>query len=214
MKTIIQIVLWIACGVLGWLIYRSVYSKIDFEKTRTERFQVVIDKLKDIRDAQEAHKTVTGKYADKFENLVSFLDTAEYTITQQRDSSFRYYDNVYRIEMEKDTVVIDTLGFVSVKDSLYGGSDRYKDLGIVPFAKDGKKFKLEVGEVQSGGFTAAVYKVSAKKDWILYDQPEDLRALENTHNSIEEVNGDEISVGALGKVSTSGNWPSIYDKKN
>lgn len=213
MKTIIQIVLWIVCGVLGWMIYRSVYSKIDFEKTRTERFQVVIDKLKDIRDAQEAHKTVTGKYAANFKNLVSFLDTAQYTITQQRDSSFRYFDQVYRIEMEKDTVVIDTLGFVSVKDSLFSGRG-FSDLAKVPYAQGDQEFKLEVGEVQSGGFTADVYKVSAKKDWILYDQPEDLRALENAHNSIEEVNGDEITVGALEKVSTSGNWPSIYDTKN
>ena len=48
---------------------------------------------------------------------------------------------------------------------------------------------------------------------VLYDQPEDLRLKENTHNSIEEVNGNLIVLGSLTEVSTSGNWPSIYDKK-
>jgi len=212
MKTIVQIVLWVVCVVLGYLIYKSVYSKIDFEKTRNERFQVVVDKLKDIRDSQDAYNTVNGKYAANFKDLIAFIDTGQYTITQQRDSSFIYFDKVYRIEMSKDTVLIDTLGFVKVRDSIFKGSDRYKDLASVPFAPNNEKFKIEVGEVQSGGFTADVYKVSAKKDWILHDQSEDLRALENAHNSIEEVNGDEISVGDLNKVSTSGNWPSIYDQ--
>jgi hypothetical protein len=214
MKTIVQIVLWVVCVVLGYLIYKSVYSKIDFEKTRNERFQVVVDKLKDIRDSQDAYSTVNGKYAANFKDLIAFIDTGQYTITQQRDSSFIYFDKVYRIEMSKDTILIDTLGFVKVKDSIFKGSDRYKDLASVPFAPNNEKFKIEVGEVQSGGFTADVFKVSAKKDWILHDQPEDLRALENAHNSIEEVNGDEISVGDLNKVSTSGNWPSIYDQKD
>ncbi len=214
MKTIVQIVLWVVCVVLGYLIYKSVYSKIDFEKTRNERFQVVIDKLKDIRDSQDAYNTVNGKYAKNFKDLIAFIDTGQYTITQQRDSSFIYFDKVYRIEMSKDTVLIDTLGFVKVRDSIFKGSDRYKDLATVPFAPNNEKFNIEVGEVQSGGFTADVYKVSAKKDWILHDQPADLRALENAHKSIEEVNGDEISVGDLNKVSTSGNWPSIYDQKN
>lgn len=215
MKTIVQIVLWIVSFVLAFMIYKSIYSKIDFEKTRNERFQAVIDKMKDIRNAQDAYNVVnTGKYASNFKDLIAFIDTAQYTITQQRDSSFVYYDKVFKIDQTKDTVVIDTLGFVKVRDSLFKGSDRYKDLASVPFAQNNEQFKIEVGEIESSGFKTAVYKVSVKKDVILHDQDKDLMRLENQHNSIEEVNGDEISVGSLEKVSTQGNWPSIYDTKN
>ena len=60
MKTILQIVLWIACIVLGYLIYQSVNAPIEFNKVRKERFSEVITKLKDIRNAQEAYKSVNG----------------------------------------------------------------------------------------------------------------------------------------------------------
>jgi exodeoxyribonuclease-5 len=73
MKTILQIVLWIVCGVLAYLIYQSVNGPIEFEKVRQERFQAVINKLKDIRDSQEAYKSVNGKYAGNFESLVQFV---------------------------------------------------------------------------------------------------------------------------------------------
>jgi hypothetical protein len=68
--------------------------------------------------------------------------------------------------------------------------------------------------VNKQGFDAPVFEASVKKDVVLYDQPKELLARENAHNSIEEVNGNTIRVGSLTDVSTSGNWPSIYDKKN
>lgn len=213
MKTILQIVLWLVCIVLGYMIFQSVNAPIKFNKVRQERFSAVIVKLKDIRDAQEAHKSVTGQYAKNFDNLIAFVDTAQYTITQQRDSSFMRYDKVYRIDLQVDTVVVDTLGFVKVRDSLFKNSDRYKNLASVPGAKGDEKFTMEAGTVDKGGFTAPVFVASVKKDVILYDQPQDLRIKENAHESIEEVDGDEIRVGSMDEVSTSGNWPSIYDRK-
>lgn len=213
MKTILQIVLWLVCIFLGYMIFRSVNAPIKFNKVREERFSAVIEKLKDIRDAQEAHKSVTGTYAGKFENLIAFVDTAQYTITQQRDSSFMRYDKVYRIDLQVDTIVIDTLGTVKVKDSLFKNSDRYKNLATVPGAKGDAKFELEAGTVEKSGFTAPVFMASVMKNVILYDQPQDLLDKENAQVSIEEVNGDRISVGSMDEVSTSGNWPSIYDRK-
>jgi hypothetical protein len=213
MKTILQIVLWLVCIVLGYMIFQSVNAPIKFNKVRQERFSAVIVKLKDIRDAQEAHKSVTGQYAKNFDNLIAFVDTAQYTITQQRDSSFMRYDKIYRIDLQVDTVVVDTLGFVKVRDSLFKNSDRYKNLASVPGAQGDEKFSMEAGTVDKGGFTAPVFVASVKKDVILYDQPQDLRIKENAHESIEEVDGDEIRVGSMDEVSTSGNWPSIYDRK-
>ena len=213
MKTILQIVLWLVCIVLGYMIFQSVNAPIKFNKVRQERFSAVIVKLKDIRDAQEAHKSVTGQYAKNFDNLIAFVDTAQYTITQQRDSSFMRYDKIYRIDLQVDTVVVDTLGFVKVRDSLFRNSDRYKNLASVPGAQGDEKFSMEAGTVDKGGFTAPVFVASVKKDVILYDQPQDLRIKENAHESIEEVDGDEIRVGSMDEVSTSGNWPSIYDRK-
>lgn len=213
MKKVLTAVLWIVSILLGYLIYQSIMAPIEFNKTREERFTAVIERLKEIKVAQEAYKTVNGKYAGNFEGLVQFIDTAEFTITQQRDSSFMRYNRVYRIDMQVDTVVIDTLGRVSIKDSLFKNSMSYKELMNVPYGQNGETFELKAEIITKGNFQVPVFMASVKKDVVLYDQPEDLRLKENTHNSIEEVNGNQIVVGSLTEVSTSGNWPSIYDKK-
>jgi type II secretory pathway pseudopilin PulG len=213
MKKVLTAVLWIVSILLGYLIYQSIMAPIEFNKTREERFTAVIERLKEIKVAQEAYKTVNGKYAGDFEGLVQFIDTAEFTITQQRDSSFLRYNRVYRIDMQVDTVVIDTLGRVSIKDSLFKNSMSYKELMNVPYGQNGETFELKAEIITKGNFQVPVFMASVKKDVVLYDQPEDLRLKENTHNSIEEVNGNQIVVGSLTEVSTSGNWPSIYDKK-
>ncbi|MBT8298004.1 MAG: hypothetical protein HKP42_03335 [Maribacter sp.] len=213
MKTIIQIVLWIACIGFGYLIYNSVNGPIEFKKVKQERFAKVVAKLKDIRNSQEAYKTVTGKYANDFKSLISFVETGKYTITQQRDSSYMEMDKTYGIELLREVKLIDTLGFVSVKDSLFGDDDRYKSLMNVPGAQGGEKFEMKSAIIDKGGYKAPVFEAKVKKDVVLYDQPKDLLERENAQISVEEINGDMIKVGSLEQVSTSGNWPPIYDKK-
>ncbi|WP_299163414.1 hypothetical protein [uncultured Eudoraea sp.] len=213
MKTILQIVLWIICVGLGYLIYRSVTGPIEFKKVKEERFSKVISNLKDIRDSQEAYRTVNGKFANDFNSLITFVDTGKYTITQQRDSSYMEFDKVYGIDLLREVTIIDTLGFVSVKDSLFKGDDRYKSMMNVPYAQGGETFEMKAEIVDKGGYKAPVFEAKVKKDIILYDQPRDLMARENAQISVEEVNGPEIRVGSLTDVSTNGNWPPIYDKK-
>ncbi len=213
MKTIIQIVLWIACIVLGFLIYKSVTGPIEFKKVKEQRFARVISVMKDIRNSQEAYKTVNGKFANDFQSLIAFVDTGKYTITQQRDSSYMEFDRNYGIDLLKEVTIIDTLGFVPVKDSIFKGDDRYKSMMNVPYAQNGETFEMKADIVEKSGYKAPVFEVKVKKDIILYDQPKDLMARENTQVSVEEVNGPEIKVGSLTEVSTNGNWPPIYDKK-
>ena len=213
MRTVLQISLWIVCVILGYLIYRSVTGPIEFKKIKEERFSKVISNLKDIRDSQEAYRTVNGKFANDFKSLVSFVDSGKYTITQQRDSSYMEYDKVYGIDMLREVRIIDTLGFVAVKDSLFKGDDRYKSMMNVPYAQGGETFEMKSAIVDKQGYKAPVFEAKVKKDVILFDQPKDLLNRENAQVSVEEVNGSEIKVGSLTEVSTNGNWPPIYDKK-
>ena len=213
MKTIIQVVLWIACIGFGYLIYQSVTGPIEFKKVKQERFAKVVSKLKDIRNAQEAYKTVNSRYANDFKSLISFVESGKYTITQQRDSSYMEMDKTYGIELLKEVKIIDTLGFVSVKDSLFKNDDRYKSLMNVPGATAGEKFEMKSAIIDKGGYKAPVFEAKVKKSVVLGDQPKDLLERENAQVSVEEVNGDIIRVGSLEQVSTSGNWPPIYDKK-
>ncbi len=213
MKTILQIVLWIVCIGLGYLIYKSVTGPIEFKKVKEARFTEVISTLKDIRNSQEAYKTVNGKYANDFNSLIAFVDTGQYTIMQQRDSSYMEFDKTYGIDLLKEVTIIDTLGFVKVKDSLFRDDDRYKTMMNVPFAQGNEKFTMKADVIDKGGYKASVFEAKVNKNVVLYDQPKDLVDRENAQISVEEVNGSEIIVGSLTDVSTSGNWPPIYDKK-
>ncbi|MFD2099174.1 hypothetical protein [Flagellimonas iocasae] len=212
-KPILVIVFGLLSIFLGYKIYKSINAPIEFNKVRQERFSQVISKLKDIRDAQEAYKTVNGKYADTFNSLIQFIDTGNYTITTQRDSSFMKFDRAYGIELQQDTTIIDTLGQVKVKDSLFGADSRYKTMMDVPYAQNDEKFEMKADIIDKSGYKAPVFEAKVKKNVVLYDQPEDLLARENSHNSVEEVNGTEIKVGSLTDVSTNGNWPPVYDRK-
>jgi type II secretory pathway pseudopilin PulG len=213
MKTILQIVLWIVCILLGYLIYRSVTGPIEFAEVKERRYADVINRLKDIRNAQEAYKTVNGRYAKDFNSLIAFVDTGRYTITQQRDSSYMEFDKTYGIDLLQEVTLTDTLGFVAVKDSLFKNSDRYKNMMKVPHAQNNENFDLKADIIDKSGYRAPVFEASVEKKVVLYDQPADLLARENSMVSVEEVNGSTIKVGSLNEVSTSGNWPPIYDKK-
>lgn len=212
MKTIIQIVLWIACIGLGYLIYNSITGPIEFAEVKQERYGKVIAKLKDIRNSQEAYKTVNGRYANDFNSLIKFIDTGKYVITQQRDSSFMEFDKAYGIDLLREVKIIDTLGFVSVKDSLYKKDTRYKSLAEVP-GVPGEKITMSSKVIEKSGYKAPVFEAKVAKTVLLADQSKDLVARENAQISVEEVNGTEIKVGSLDEVSTTGNWPAIYDKK-
>ncbi len=212
-KPVLVILFGILSIYLGFKIYDSINAPIEFNKVRNERFTQVINKLKDIRDSQEAYKTVNGKYAGDFESLIKFIDTGNYTITTQRDSSFMRYDRVYQIEMQQDTIIIDTLGTVKVKDSLFGADDRYKTMMNVPYAQNNEKFEMKADIIEKSGYNAPVFEAKVKKEVVLYDQPADLLEKEKSYQSVEEVNGTEIKVGSLTEVSTNGNWPPIYDRK-
>ena len=78
----------------------------------------------------------------------------------------------------------------------------------------GKQFEMKADVINKGGYNAPVYEVKVAKSDILADQPKDLLSRENAQVSVEEVNGSHITVGSLVQVSTSGNWPPIYDRKS
>ncbi len=212
-KWLINLILILISLFLGYKIYNSVYEPVRFNKIKVKRYQKVVDRLKDIRISELAHREVTGDYTGSFDSLVKFIDTAKFVITQQRDSSFKYFDKAYGIEKEKDTVLIDTLGFASVKDSLFKNDNRYKDMMWVPIPGREKqvKFELKHGYIKKSNVKIPVFMARVDKAEILYDQPEDLVKQEKNIRSTKEINGPYIQVGSLDEVDDSGNWPKLYD---
>ena len=149
-KPVLHILLWAIIAFLGYHTFMSVYGEIKFNELKEKRYAVVIEKLKDIRDSELAYKQVTGNFTDNFDAMIKFIDTAKFTITQRKDSSV--VDEVATkrfggVTMMKDIVIVDTLGYVPVKDSLFGADTRYKTMMNVPIGKPGAKFTLKAGKL-------------------------------------------------------------------
>jgi len=174
---------------------------------------LLIDRLKEIRTAQIAYKDVNGVYSNNFDSLVNFIDNGIFTLLEKRDSSYLEYDRVYRIDMLKEIVVIDTLGFVSVKDSLFKDNTSYKEMNKIPIKGIDTVFEIDAKIIMINDYKAPVFEVKVSKNIVLFDQDEDLLELENETISIDGVNGSEIVLGSLNSVSTNGNWPKIFDAK-
>lgn len=211
-KSVLTIALWVLIFFLGYQTFMSVYNPILFNQTKEKRYAQVIKNLIDIRDAELAHKQVTGVFAGNFDDLVKFIDTAEYTITQRRDSSVidALLTKQFGVDMFKETIIIDTLGTASVKDSLFKNSDRYKTMMNVPVGKEGAKFELKAGFIEQSDTRIPVFEAVVKKAIILFDQDKDLLSQENEVVSVEGVNGDALKVGSMDEVKTGGNWPATY----
>jgi len=212
MKIAAQAVLWILIVFFSYKIYDSINGPINFNKTKNERYAQVIDRLKDIRKAQIAHKDVRGVFANNFDSLIAFVDTGIFTLIQKRDSSYLEYDRTYRIDMLREVVVIDTLGTVAVKDSLFGTTEDYKQMAYIPIkGVEDKTFEIKAEIIDKNGYKVPVFEVKVAKDIILYDQDTDLVKQENETVSVDGVNGPALILGSLTDVSTNGNWPTIFD---
>ncbi len=213
MRFVIQILLWVVIIFLAYLTFNAVYEPIQFNKIKEKRYAKVINNLKDVRAAELAHKEVTGRFAGDWDSLVRFLDTAEFAITQRRDTTFldEEYKKTYGVDQYIESVVIDTLGFVPVKDSLFKGKEeRYRTMMNVPIEGVNTKFDLSAGTVKKGDNSIPVFESKVAKAKVLYDQDRTLVLQENEIQSVDDVNGRYISVGSMSEVNTSGNWPKVY----
>tara|TARA_B100001057_G_C22729435_1_gene903128 strand:- start:890 stop:1273 length:384 start_codon:yes stop_codon:yes gene_type:complete len=121
------------------------------------------------------------------------------------------YDRVYRIDMLREVIVVDTLGFVSVKDSLFKDDEVYKEMAYVPIKGVNEKFMIKADVIDKNGYNVPVFEVRVSKDLILSDQNKDLVTQEKEMISVDGVNGPFLILGSMTDVSTNGNWPTTFD---
>ncbi|MDD3722354.1 MAG: hypothetical protein PHW92_07695 [Lutibacter sp.] len=206
---------WILSTVLILLAIFLVY-KINFEITKPVKFNKekkvkyakVINNLKIIRDAEVAYKKVNGKYTTSGEELINFIDSAKFALTQTR-----YVPRTIKlgggITKEIEERVVDTIGYDEVKNSFVGKD--YKNMMKIPGID--QTFKIEISEVEKiVGLKAPVFEVKVDKALILAGMDENLIKQEKEAIGGEEIRGEYIRVGSLSDVSEDGNWPPYYDK--
>jgi len=191
----IRIGLWVLVVGLSYALYTAIMNPIRFNKERKNRSADVIERLKDVRKAQIAFREVNRYYATNFDELIPLIDTGEFTIVQRRDEELKYYNKIYREYQLKDTTYIDTLGFASIKDSIFGADYNLENLRLIPHA-EGTELELRAGKIKSGKLTVQVFEAKAPKQEYLKGLDKDL-----VKNAAKD-----LVVGSMTSAKINGNW--------
>jgi len=204
---ILRIVLWIPIALLAYMVYSSVMDPIKFGEEKQTRYTDAIGNLIDVRKSELAYKSVNGKFTNNWGKLVEFVDSAHFTLISRRDTSYMAYDEVYRMDRLKEEIIIDTLGTVAVKDSLFKLSLSYKTMMNVPHT-DGMKFELKTAVINKNGIKVPVFVARVKKVDLLNGM--DSQLVQEAIDAFD-VKGNYLQVGDINQSSVSGNWPKPYE---
>lgn len=196
---------------LGYKIYNGIMEPINFNKQKIGKFQKVIKNLKIIRDAEVKYYEVNGVYTKDKAGLIKFVDTAQLAITETK-TIVEKENRGGGVIVDVEKRVTDTIGYEPVLK--YFKDREYKTMFQVPGVPN-TEFELEIGEVEKvQGLVVPTFRARTPKRGILAGMNESLIKQELEAIETDQIKGEYVSVGSLEEVTTGGNWPPKYDKKD
>jgi hypothetical protein len=201
--------LFIAAVVLAYLIYQSIQRPIDFEKAKDARYEVTIERLKDIRKAQLAYKDVYGKFTGSWDTLINFVlhDSVRNVrkVGELTDSMIEAKITEKKA-IEMGLIIRDTIR-ESVLEAIFGKSYNVNQLKYVPVTDTIAEFHLGATTVTTGsGITVPVFEAKVHNNVILKGLDHQLVInLNDQRRTNEKYPG--LKVGSLTEtVNNAGNW--------
>ncbi len=209
MKTVIQIALIVLAIVLTFLIYKSVEKPIEFEKAKDERYDVTVQKLKDIRKAQIAYKDVYGQFTGSWDTLIGFVKNDSLPLVRKlgmlTDSMIDAGLNE-ALALKKGLIIRDTIR-VSVLDTLFGADYPIDEINMIPVTDTVAEFHLGATIVTTGsGIKVPVFEAKAHNNTILNSLDRQLVInLNDQRRTNSKYPG--LKVGSLTEANNNaGNW--------
>ena len=201
MKIVLKVVLLVVIIGLGYLVFESIMEPVRFNEQKDTRAAAVIEKLEDIRAAELAYKVVHGSYMGNWDTLISFVKDNEFPIIRE-------------VADPNDTtmtmVLRDTIGFISIVDSLYGHRDNFDadHIKYIPIPKkffNNETFELNSGKLTRGGLPVYVFECKVPYNVLLKGM--DKQLIINLDKQLDEMNKYQgLKVGSMDEASTEGNW--------
>jgi len=198
MKTVIQILLVIAIIVLGYMLVESIQQPIRFQHEQRARYNRTIERLRDIRTAQLAYRSVHGKFTGSFDTLINFVRNDSFRVVM----SIGFEDE----EVGSEQIIRDTIR-ISVRDSLFRPGYPIDSLRYVPYTGGREKFFLGAGEVMTGsGLAVKVFEANVHNDVLLAGLDRQL-VINMNDERIKRNQFPGLKVGSLTETTNNaGNW--------
>lgn len=208
MKRVLQLLLLLVIVGLAYLLVESIMSPIRFDKERNQRYDKVIARLKEVRNAQVLYKSVYGRYTSSFDTLIDFVKRGQIpvvkaigNIPEEFIDSLKSRTKAEQLALKLGIITRDTIKIV-VMDSLYKNRPWGPDsMQYIPYS-GGKKFTLGTADVKASGLMVNVFESSALNVDIL-------RGMD--HQLIVNLNDGKpfpgLRVGSLTESNNNaGNW--------
>lgn len=192
MRLIINLIL--AAIVIGliWVLIGSIQEPIAFKAEKEKREQAVINKLMDIRTAQEAFRNIKGGFAPTFDSLVDVLKTDSFAIVAViGDPDDPNFDG----EITYDT------SYLPAYDSIQALGINLDSLAVIPFG-GGKLFDIKADTLTYQKTLVNVVEVGTKRN-VFMGRFADKRFARYDNNYDP---GSVLKFGDLNKPSLAGNW--------
>ena len=210
MRTVIQIILGIAIIVLAYFVYESIMTPIRFNQARRVRERATIDRMIDIREAQQAYKDINLAYTSSFDTLISFLKNDSFEVVKAIGTIPEdLIDSVGITEAREISIdrgiIRREITKIPVMDSLFSRDYPVDSMRFVPYTNQ-LEFNMEADEYQTpSNLNIKVLEVS-----VLYEDL--LRGLDpqlviNYADERETItNYPGLKFGSLTEGTLSGNW--------
>ncbi len=209
MKTVLQILLFIVAVVLSFFIYKSIQRPIQFEKAKKARYDVTVERLKDIRKAEVAYKNVYGKFTGSWDTLINFIKhDSVVTIRKvgELNDSMVEAGISEKKAVQMGLIIRDSVR-VSALDAVFGAGYNADNLKYIPVPGEPKEFQLGATVIITGsGIGVPVFQAKAHNNIILNGLDEQLVInLNDQRRTNEKYPG--LLVGSLTEtVNNAGNW--------
>lgn len=193
MKTAIQIVLALVIVVLGFLIYNSIMEPVRFNREAAMREARIVDRLKDIRTAQVAHRTRYGAFLGDLDSLVNFIKYDSIFILRAIGT---VPDTLTETEAVRLGIVLRDTIWVPAMDTLFVRA-RYPvdSLPYIPFS-GGQRFTMAASTIERGMVTLPVFEAFTTPEQYMKDLP----------YRVYYTREAGLRVGSLIEASIDGNW--------
>lgn len=211
-KTLIQVALWVLIVLFGYLCVMSIVRPTEFNKVKKQRYEKVIQNLKDIRTAQVAYKDANGSYTSSFDTLIDYVknDSMKFirAIGSLSDEQLEA-GMTEREAVKKGLIFRDTMRIAAL-DTLFGKDYKIDELRYVPYSNNTEEFKMATGEIKTAsGMKIKVFEASVR-NFVIFKN-----ILDEYKDEILEFNGEKkrldkfmgLKVGNIEEANNNvGNW--------
>ena len=204
----------VAILVLAWVLFRQIATPLNYKKELGMREAAVIERIIQIRSAEQAFKQKNNRYTGDWDSLINFAlnDSLEFErrLVDEDDSvGMAQLRRSGRQNIEKFTMAVRDTAFVDRENRpIRPSADQIREMKFIPYAQQATQYILEAAMFETGsGVIVPVFSARAPYKDFMYDLDEQelVNLIDEAKNVYKKYPG--IAVGAIDRATNdAGNW--------